>query len=79
MSNYADQHHDRTFATLFDAFYELQTPKIQERLNAWMLVTAASFRKGVPMTAENAIEQAQALLWAFATKDMKQFLAVLKG
>ena len=79
MSSFADQHHDRSFAALFEAFYEIQTPKIQERLNAWMLVTAAAIRKGVPMTTDTALEQAQALLWAFATKDMKQFLAVLKG
>ena len=75
MTDFADIHHDRSFAALFDAFYEIQTPKVQERLNTWMLVIAASFRKGMghPMTADNALEQAQALLWAFATKDMKQF------
>jgi len=81
MSNFNDKHHDSTRATLFDAFYEAQTPKEQKRLNDWMLVVAASFRmgEGHPTTADTALEMARAFLWSLFSKDMKQFTEVLKG
>lgn len=78
MSN-TDRYHDATRATLFDAWYNIQPPNVQERMNTWMLVAAAEFRRVQPTTADTALEMAQALLWAVANKDMKQFLSVLKG
>lgn len=76
MSNHADKYHDSSFATLFDAFYEVQTPRAQERLNAWMLVAAAGIRKdmGGSTLAETALEMAQALLWSLYIINAKQFI-----
>ena len=78
MSNFADQHHDRTFATLFDAFYETQTPKAQERLSKWLFVAADYFLTG-NTTVDTALDMARAALWSLFSKDMKQFTSVLKG
>lgn len=79
MSSYPDKYHDSIRAALYDAWWQIQTPNAQERLNDWMLVIAASFRRGEPMSTDTAIEQAEAFLWAYINKDPKQFLSVLKG
>ena len=78
MSNLADQHHDRNFAALFEAWYDIQTPRIQKRASVWLLV-AADYHMTGNTRPETALEMAAATLWAVAVKDMKQFLAVLRG
>lgn len=78
MTSFTDTHHDTTRATLFDAWYELQTPRVRERLNDWMLVSAATFRKQGNFSADTALDMAQALVWALANRDMRQILAVLE-
>lgn len=82
MSNFKDTHHDNQRATLFDFWYEAQTPAVQERLNDWLLVTAACFRMtppngGLPYSADTALEMAQSFLHSLFTKDPRQIAGVL--
>lgn len=78
MSNFADQHHDRTFATLFDAWYDNQTPKVQERVGIWLFVAADYFLVG-NTTVDTALDMTRATVWSLFNKDMKQFSALVKG
>ena len=78
MSNFADKHKDSTHATLFEAWFDLQSPRIQKRASIWLLVAADYHMTGNTLP-ETALEMGAATLWAFAMKDMKQFMNVLKG
>jgi hypothetical protein len=78
MSNHADAYHDSTFATLFDAWYDIQPPRIQQRVSKWLFV-AADYHMVGTTTPDTALDMARAMLWSLFLKDMKQFLGLLKG
>lgn len=73
MTTFTDTHHDSQCATLFAAWYALQTPRIQRVLDQWLFhAAAAMLYKNGHLLPETAIEMAEAMLCALFAKDKGQ-------
>lgn len=77
MSNFSNDHHEQTRAALFQAWYDIQSPRVQERITRWVFFLSDYHMVGTTLP-KTALAMAESTLWAVYEKNPRDFLALLE-